>query len=232
MNQQKRRFSIDEDFMKARIDAHLYGFMRCLSTARPATREELNEKPKCEQTEYLLASTLNKSKKIIMDVCGIGTTKTFRRHILDLIEAGLIEEGKIKVKNEKGKEYEYDCYFFPFDYDGNYKLIDKEFLRYLVDTGNAMSIKVYLYLLNCSTAKDNWVFTINEISVALGYARSTQTAESVIKDCLECFKRQGIVEYVDTYEQVMDAATGESKPVPKKVLKFVAVSKEQLPSLK
>lgn len=151
--------------MKTRVDAHLYGFMRCLSTAR---RNE------GQWEEYLLKTTFNKSKKVVMDVCGIGTARTFKRHLDSLIECGLVEEGTIKVKNEKGKEYEYACYFFPFDYDGNYKLMDKELLKYLVNTSNGISIKVYLYLLNCSTAKKDWEFTIKEIVAALGYDEDYQ----------------------------------------------------------
>lgn len=210
----KRRFSLEEDFMKSRINAQLFGFMRCLSTAMP-------KGDKWE--EYLLKSTFNKSKKILMDVCGIGTTKTLKRHIDSLIEAGLVEEG---VMRSNGKEY--PCYYFPFDYDGNYKLIEKDLVRYLVETRSSIAIKVYLYLLNCSTAKKDYEFTITEISKALGYAPSSQSPEATIRNCLQSLKREGIINYVDTYKQKKDDTTDKIIPVPIKILKFVVVSKNQL----
>ncbi len=54
-----------DNFMKSRIDARLYGFMRCLSAIEP--------------DEGLLKSTLTMNKKAAMEVC---TPKTFTRHVL------------------------------------------------------------------------------------------------------------------------------------------------------
>ena len=207
----KRRFSLDDDFMKTRADTHLYGFMRCLSTAMP------DQSNPGKWKEYLLVSTLNKSKKIIMGVCGIGTTRTFKRHLDELIAAGLVEEGKITVK---GKDYA--CYFFPYDYDGNFKIIDKELVRYMVDTGNAMTIRVYLYLLNCSTAKTDWKFTQREIVKALGYAEDYQPMSKTVNNILDALKKCGLINYVSTWEQRVDDATGKTIPTEYKILKSVS----------
>lgn len=211
--QNKRRFSLEDDFMKTRSDTHLYGFMRCLSTAMPDG--EKNGKPQWK--EYLLKSTFNKSKKVVMDVCGIGTPKTFKRHIDDLIEAGLIEEGKITVKDK-----DYACYFFPFDYDTNFKLIDKELVKYMVDAGNGMTIRVYIYLLNCSTAKKDWEFTLKEIVEALGYNREYQPLQEVVGNVLDMLQKCGLINYIDTYKTHIDGATGREIPTPIKILKSIS----------
>lgn len=210
--QNKRRFSLEDDFMKTRTDTHLYGFMRCLSTAMPDGEGKWKE--------YLLVSTFNKSKKVVMGVCGIGTQKTLKRHIDDLIAANLIEVGSIKVK---GKDYA--CYFFPFDYDGNFKLLDKELVRYMVDTGNAMTIRTYLYLLNCSTAKKDWEFSCKEIVEALGYDREYQPMQKTVGNILDALKKCGLINYIDTYKTHIDDATGREVPEPVKILKSVSLEK-------
>lgn len=209
--QPKRRFSLEDDFMKSKIDQTLYGLMRCWSTTMPA------DTGKCKYTEYLYASNFifSKHTKLLADLCGIKTQRTFRNHILKLIEVGLVEEGSIKVN---GKDYA--CYFFPYDYDGAYKLISKELLEYLVYTGNKVSIKVYLYLLNCSTCKDSWEFTNKDIVEAIGYDREYQPIQAAVKAILENFRDCGLINFEEVHKTVM-SENGKQHQYDYKVLKYV-----------
>lgn len=226
MEQQKtRRFSLDEDFMNYGTNDLLYGFMRCLSTARPATKEELEERPNCSQTEYLLQSTFIKDKKTIAGICGC-STQTINNRLKRLIDCGLVEEGVHEVERN-GKLYQYKCYYFPFDYNGNYKTLNKEMVQYLVFTRNAHAIRIYLYLLNCSTMKKDYMFTIKEISKALGYADTTQTAEKAIRCVLTSFKKEGVIKFENIYDSLYNDVNGTVTQTPKMVLKFVATNPNQ-----
>lgn len=204
----KRRFSVEDDFMKSRTNVQLYGFMRCLSTTLPQ-----GEKWK----EYLLVSTFNKSKKVIMNVCGIGSAKTLKRHIDTLIAAELLEEGEIEVKDKK-----YPCYFFPQDFTGAYKLIDKTLLRVLVGCLSPLTIKIYLYLLNRNSLKNNYEFTIQELKEAFGYSPSTKTCDLFINDGLKVLKQLKIIDYDEIMKDYFDNK-GNAAAKPVKVLTFIAV---------
>lgn len=212
-----RRFSLEDDFMNYKTDDLLYGFMRCLSTAKPIKNE------KQPWQEYLLKSNFVKEKKTAAKVCDC-TTRTVDNRLKALISAGLVKEDKIEII--KGdKTYSYDCYLFPFDYDGNFKLIDLRLLQYLVNTSNSQVIRVYLYLLNCSTMKEDYIFTITEIKKALGYSPNTKgNIETIIGDILKCLSKQGIIRYEDKWFEERDEATGKVVPTQRKVLKFVGTS--------
>lgn len=126
-----RRFSIDDDFMKSSCDDLVYGFMRSISTTRPATKEEQEEKPGVKHTEYLMQKKFQEEKKVIQTICGC-TPKTIANRVAKLIECGLIEEGELVVG-----EHTYPCYYFPYDYNGIYKVISQEMVSYLVSTRNS-----------------------------------------------------------------------------------------------
>ena len=210
MEQTKRRFSLEDDFMKARIDAQLYGIMRCLSTAMPTKNSNQQWK------EYLLVSTINNNRKLIMDVCGIGTVKTLNRHIEMLIEAGLAEKSSIEING-----FEYDCYFFPYDYDGVYKLISKDLLFVIVNGLQPLSLKIYLYLLNCSGINQNYEFTLNELKDVLGYSQSTKTVDKVLNLSLGILKELKIIDFYDTTTRYVDK-NGIEQEKPVKKLLFIA----------
>lgn len=205
--------------MNYKTDDLVYSFMRCLSTAKPDPENE------GKYIEYLLKSSFTKDKKTIAGICGC-TMKTIANRLDKLIAAGLVEEGKIQA--EKGnKIYEYDCYYFPYDYDGTYKLLDKEMVRYLVYTRNSCAIRIYLYLLNCSTYKKDYMFTIGEIKKAMGYAESTKSADDMIRCVLTSFKKEGVIKYEEIHELMVNEKTGKAVPVPKMILKFIATNPNQ-----
>lgn len=110
----QRRFSLEDDFMNFKTNDLLYGFMRGLSTARPIENDKWQE--------YLPIKTFKKNKKLIAGICDC-STRTIERHIDKLFEAGLLNEG-VEIVEQNGKQYEYPCYWFPFDEEGKYKLVD------------------------------------------------------------------------------------------------------------
>lgn len=211
-----RRFSLDDDFMNYKTDDLLYGFMRCLSTARPEGDG---------WKEYLPVSSFSKEKKTIANILGC-TSRTIGNRLQKLIDCGLVELGQYEVEKH-GKVYQYDCYYFPYDYDGNFKILDRELVKYLVYTRNACAIRIYLYLLNCSTMKQDYTFTIQEIKEGMGYASSTKTADEMIRSVLTSFKKEGVIKFEEIYEERVSPATGKVVPVPKMVLKFVATKMQQ-----
>lgn len=213
MEQNKRRFSLEDDFMKARIDAQLYGFMRCLSTAMPTNKTTENGNQ--EWKEYLLIETINNNRKLIMSVCGIGTPKTLNTHIGKLIEAGLIEEGTIESNG-----FTYKCYYFPYDYDGIYKLINKDLLFAIVNGLQENALKIYLYLLNCSGMCKDYEFTLIELKSALGYSTSTKTVDKSLNLSLKILKELKIIDYYDTMTRYTDK-NGKLQEKPVKKLRFI-----------
>ena len=63
----------------------------------------------------------------------------------------------------------------------------------------------------------------------LGYSTNTPNtlASSMVSNILESFKREGVIDYEDFFEEkIMDE--GNSVPTPKKRLIFVARSKSEL----
>lgn len=210
----RRRFSLEDNFMKARIDTQLYGFMRCLSTALPT--DETTENGNKKWKEYLLKDSITKNRKLIMEVCGIGTVKTLNRHLEQLIEVGLVEEGTFEVNG-----FDYDCYYFPYDYHGIYKLINKDLLFVIVNGLQPLSLKIYLYLLNSSGVNENYEFTLNELKDAFGYSQSTKTVDKVLNLSLSILQELKIIDYEDIMKEYIDKyGVLQKKPVKK--LLFIA----------
>lgn len=210
---EKRRFSLEDDFMKTRANITLYGFMRCISTLNPQTKEE-----------YLYKSDFDTEKvNVARKLCNSCTARTISNNIKKLIEEGLIKE---ESKNDRL------CYSFPYDYDGIYKLIELPLLEYIVDTRNDFGIQIYLYLLNKSCYKDNYIFTIKELIEAFGYSEKSKMVVRAIKNNLESLRREGVIDYEESYQQIQNQSTGKIIPSPIKTLKFVAKTLAQIRSEK
>lgn len=225
-----RRFSLENDFMNFKTNDLLYGFMRAMSTAIPDTDKNgqviKTKAGKVKYREYLPIKNFNKEKKLIAGVCGC-STRTIERHLDVLANSGLLDEGIEVVISADGVEYEYPCYWFPYQEDGAYKIIDSEIVRYLVNTRNAQCIRIYLYLLNKYQWKPDYLFTIKEIKEALGYSNSTKTAEALIRDILVSFNREGLINYEKVFEQRQ--VGGKVVPVEKFKLNYIIQDKDKLP---
>jgi predicted transcriptional regulator len=211
--------------MNYKVNDLLYGFMRSLSTARP-----IYEAGKIvDYQEYLPKEEFMKNKKLIAAICG-RDMKTIKRNLDRLFEVGLVEEGfeVVETVNKDGsiKKYEYPCYWFPYNRSDKYKIIEKDLVRYLVDTRNAQCIKVYLYLLNKYEYKSDYVFTIKEVQKALGYSGDSSTT---VGNILNSLAREGIIRFEDDYDY--QEKDGGIHKIPVKILKFVAKSVNQLRAL-
>lgn len=217
---ENRRFSLEEDFMNFKTDDLLFGFMRCLSTARPVYEDgkpKVNENKKQVYEEYLPKLNFHKNKKTIAGICGC-STKTIDRHLANLIASGLIDE---VIEDEK------TIYLFPYDESGRYEIAEKDMIAYLIDTRNTYCIKVYLYLLNKYKWKDNYTFTIGELKKALGYSENTKGAiETTINNILDSLAREGVIYFENSYTDIEQY--GKIVTIPIKELKFVAKSVNEL----
>ena len=185
----QRRFSLEDDFMNFKTNDLLYGFMRGLSTARPVVENDQRT-----WQEYLPIKTFRQNKKLIAGICGV-TLKTIDNQLNKLFEAGLLDQGIETVVSANGKPYNYDVYWFPYNENGKYKLIDQELVKYLVNTRNSQGIRIYLYLLNKFQWKKDYIFTIQEIKEALGYASTTKSCDELIRDCLASFKAESLIKF-------------------------------------
>ena len=117
------------------------------------------------------------------------TRRTINRHLADLETRGLIE------KDDKN-------YYFPYDVNGNYQLIDYEMLNYLWTTGNKHIIHVYTYLHMKNSYIKNYQFTKKELLVsALGFSEEYTSSQALqmIDYILECLSSQCILKYSTTY---------------------------------
>lgn len=213
----KRRFSLEGDFMNYNTDDLLFGAMYHLSTYHPV-----------EKKLYLSKKNLLKNKKTIYELCDLDAQK-LKRHLNKLIEKKLIAEEKMLVGGEN-----IPVYIFPYNYDGNYQLVDNEMLWYLASTRNHQSIRIYVHLLRCYLWKkkddDFYTFTNTDLLTAIGYSKDNKIASSMISNILESFQREGIINYVEYYDELITHA-GVQVPTPKKRLMFVAQIKNDLKSI-
>lgn len=211
-----RRLSLEKDFMEYNSDDLLFGCLQYLATYHP----ELNKL-------YLPKKTLTKSKKEIYGLCGLNA-KSFSRHIDRLKEKKLIKEETIYIGANKT---EYECYTFPYNYDGKYQIVNNEMLWYIVSTRNQQGVRIYTMLLDWYNWKhddgEEFIFTNKDILKKLGYSTDNKLASSVVSNILESFKREGVINYDEFYETRIDNA-GREIPTPKKRLVFVAKSKDEL----
>ena len=162
----KRRFSIEPSFIQSRTNDLIYAFMRSIST--------INPKP--QPKEYLSLTTLKTNRKLFLNICDL-TPRQFTRALNKLIDEGLVT-------------FENDNYYFPFDYDERYKLIDKNMLKYLINTRSIHAIRIYLILLNFYSYKKGYVFTLKEIKTLLGYSENNYDFNKTIQDILISLKRE------------------------------------------
>lgn len=74
-------------------------------------------------------------------------------------------------------------------------------VKYLVNTRNANSIRIYIYLLNKYKWKaDNYIFTLEELKTALGYSVKTKSIDVVINDILASLKREKIIDFIKFHD--------------------------------
>ena len=136
MDELKRRMSVESDFMNYKVNDIVYSVMRVASTVKKLDGGEW--------IEYLPVATFNREyKKLVSNFLGKGT-RTVENAVNKLIEEGLVVRDTGEVIGQ-GAE---NNFYFPYDYNGAFKWVTKDMLKYLIYTRNVHCVQVYLYLLN------------------------------------------------------------------------------------
>lgn len=204
--------------MNYNSDDLLFGAMQYLATFHPELK-----------LLYLTKKKYKKEQANLANLCGV-TKGTITRHLNRLIEKELVKEKTIYLGANQEK---YECYTFPYDYDGKYQIIDNEMLWYVVSTRNHQAVRVYITLLNWYKWKaqsgEFYNFDNKDILEKLGYSIKSNNAlaTSMITNILESFWREGVIDYEEYYEKREDN-NGNIIPMPQKRLLFVAEHKQQL----
>lgn len=216
--EQTRRISLEEDFMHHATNDLLFAYMLASATYHPIEKRLYLTKFKyvSEQMSQTIAKLCGKSKK------------TIDRHLSALMEKGLVAVDTVSCGAK-----EVVSYIFPYDKDMNYQIVNNDMLKYVIHTRNQCAVRIYVYLLNKYLWKKDYHFTLKELQVAIGYSPNTMTTSilEMLRDILESFKREGIIQYDEVYEQITVFETGEIVNTPNKVLRFVAQKKEELRQL-
>lgn len=218
-----RRISFDNDFMNYQGDDILYIYMRCLSTVRVM--------PDDSWTEYLSKKKLVSQKAFLSKLLNCDS-KTVNNRLKKLISLGLVKEKVESFWDVNGNETQHSIYVFPYDEDGSFKWVNKKLLEYLVYTRNTQGVRIFLYLYNKFAWKGSeYVFTAEEIKAALGYAKSTKSADSLIKATLQSLRAEGLIDFeeITQYNEV----NGKMMPVKRKKLLDVVkeLNQEKLTTL-
>ena len=212
-----RRISFDNDFMNYQGDDILYIYMRCLSTVRVM--------PDDSWTEYLSKKKLVSQKAFLSKLLNCDS-KTVNNRLKKLISLGLVKEKVESFWDVNGNETQHSIYVFPYDEDGSFKWVNKKLLEYLVYTRNTQGVRIFLYLYNKFAWKGSeYVFTAEEIKAALGYAKSTKSADSLIKATLQSLRAEGLIDFeeITQYNEV----NGKMMPVKRKKLLDVVKELDQ-----
>lgn len=217
--EQTRRISLEEDFMNHATNDLLFAYMLASATYHPIEKRLYLTKFKyvSEQMAQTIAKLCGKSKK------------TIDRHLSALMEKGLVAVDTVSCGTDDNKK-DVASYIFPYDKDMNYQIVNNDMLKYVIHTRNQCAVRIYVYLLNKYLRKKDYHFTLKELQVAIGYSENTKNTSilETLRDILESFKREGIIQYDEVYEQISAFETGEIVNTPNKVLRFVAQKKEEL----
>lgn len=218
-----RRISFDNDFMNYQGDDIVYIYMRCLSTIRV--------KPDGGWLEYLSKKKFMGQKGFLAKLLAC-TIKTIENKIRKLIELGLVEEKVESFWDVDGNENKHTIYIFPYDEDGSFKWVNKKLLEYLVYTRNTQGVRIFLYLYNKFAWKGcEYIFTNEEIKQALGYSKSTKSADGLIKATLESLRAEGMIDFEEIIQY--SEVNGRMVPIKRKKLNNVVgeLSEEKMTTL-
>lgn len=202
-----RRMPTEGVFIEYDSNDILYSLLYSLATYNPK-----------EERLYLAKVTVTTNKKMIYETCGFSNSAMMKRHLEKLMIKKLISQ------DEKN-------YYFPQNKDEKYRIIEKEMLFYLATTRPLNAIRIYMILLDCYLwkKKENteFNFTNTFLLEKLNYSIDNKNASKMVSNILESFSREGIIDFEENYELVI-TKSGKEVPTPKKYLKFVATSKNDL----
>lgn len=160
-----------------KVDGELYAYFQSLSKYE-------------DEKTYVLKKDLPKQIDIC-EVLGIKSPKTYRTHLLYLIEQGYIIE-------------EEDKYILPRVED-IYFLIPLKTLQYLNDNCREHIIKIYIYLgqkYKFGLVKGSqYEFTLEEIGEHIGLKiKNNSRAYSVINNALDLLVNSGLIDYISFFD--------------------------------
>lgn len=207
----QRHLSLEKDFMNYSIDDRLYGSLLHLATYHPV-----------EKYVYITKQKLNLNRNELRKYCTSSGEEIkpdkFRRLIQKMIDNELLTEISIPIDNKNLPGYRFN------KPEGRYQPIYDDMLWYLACTRNLHVIKIYIYLLNKFLWKPSYIFTKNELYVAIGYAEGTKPRKLVVElvdNVLNSLRREGIIDYEDLFEEQC-LEDGRIVPIHRYELKKVA----------
>lgn len=204
-----RRMPTEGAFISYDSNDILYTIMYSLATYNPV-----------EKKLYLAKSNLTANKKLIYSSCDFSGSAMMKRHLSKLIEKNLIEEDE-------------NNYYFPYDINQKYRIVEKDMLFYLATTRSLNAIRVYMILLDGflwkSKEQNEFNFTNAYLLDKMGYSTNNKNASVMITNILESFSREGVIIFEELYESKI-LSNGLEVPSPKKYLKFIATTKQEIKS--
>lgn len=178
----KRIFNLK--FINKKINGLTFGIVQLLATYN----KELNHL-------YITKEKLKEVKQIIIKKLNV-SDKTAHRYIKQLIDYDLIIETE--------KNYIINAVDTNID---NYQIINFNILECIVNNSiNEFDLQLYVYLLNKFNYKNNYNFTLLELSIALGYSKTYRGNNNMkIKESLKNLKSLNIINYKNEYiEKTID----------------------------
>jgi predicted transcriptional regulator len=179
----KRVFNLK--FINKKINGLTFGIIQLFATYN----KELNHL-------YITKEKLKEVKQIIIKKLNV-SDKTAHRYIKQLIDEDLI------IETEE-KNYIINAVDTNID---NYQKVNFNILECIVNNSiNEFDLQIYVYLLNKFNYKNNYNFTLLELSVAFGYSKSYRGNNNMkIKESLKNLRSLNIINYKNEYiEKTID----------------------------
>jgi len=194
-----RRIPVEGIFLHYKTDDIVYGYLQASATFNPK-----------DKVLYINQKNMTSIRRELQDIIGCKSASTITNKLNYLMENNLFKF------DEKASRY-----IFPYDPNEKYKIISSELLKELVVVYKPMVLKIFIYLLDKyewkKEANSQYIFTLTELSAAMGYAASSGRQDANIRIILEHLRRTGMINYEEFYEK--SEFTG--KPVPRMRLTFV-----------
>lgn len=199
-----RRMPVEENWFDKKTNDLLYGYLQASASYNKDEQDTMKRL-------YYPKAQFNKELKIIKQLIGCSDKRTVTTKIKTLMERGYLAEDA-------------NNYYFPYNPDNFYIILDRDLLFYICTTMSQFSLKTYVYLADKARMKDNYHFTIKELRVAFGYSSNSQNAtmEKAIGGCLDVLARTGLIRYHKEYVDVNYNESGYK--CPNFVLDYVATT--------
>lgn len=213
---EKRKVSLEEDFMEWHTNDLLYGELLYMSSLTP------------DKTLYVTKENFLNARERIMETCEYSSKQSLYNNLEKLKKANLIAEADIAYNKTAVKP----SYVFLYNENNRYQLIQHEMVYYLISTRARNALRVYTYLLNKLIWKKQngfpyYDFTLNELRTILHYD-SKRTPDKALRLIIESFYREGIIDYECAYKAKRDKS-GKMVPSPVFRLTNVVYYVEDLP---